>query len=47
MRDLRGIRDIFLKSPKMLRITCEVLDRYSKYSENLPLIKALRNPDLR
>lgn len=31
----------------MLRITSEVLDRYSQYSENLPLIKALRNPDLR
>lgn len=31
----------------MLRITSEVLDRYNQYSENLPLIKALRNPDLR
>lgn len=46
-RDLKGIREVFMRNPKMLRITSEVLDKYNQYSENLPLIKALRNPDLR
>lgn len=31
----------------MARITCEIQDKYAAYSDNLPLIRCLRNPDLR
>lgn len=41
------IKTLFNMNTRMLRISMEVEQEYNTFAEHLPLIKALRNPDLR
>lgn len=45
--ELAAIRELFTRNPKMSRITSEIQEKYAGYAEHLPVIRCLRNPDLR
>jgi hypothetical protein len=41
------IKELFCNNTRMMRISMEVEQQYAIFSEHMPLVKALRNPDLR